>query len=44
MAAYFAQVGFKKGQVGREVIFAEAGGSFKVTPKKWFIANPRAGK
>jgi hypothetical protein len=34
MGAYFAQVGFKKGQVGKEVIFAEAGGSFQVTSEE----------
>ncbi len=34
MGAYFAQVGFKKGQVGKEVIFAEAGGSFVVTSEE----------
>lgn len=34
MGAYFAQVGFKRGQVGKEVIFAEAGGSFQVTSEE----------
>ncbi len=34
MGAYFAQVGFKRGQVGKEVIFAEAGGSFVVTSEE----------
>ena len=34
LGAYFAQVGFKKGQVGKEVIFAEAGGSFVVTSEE----------
>ncbi len=34
MGAYFAQVGFKKGQVGKEVIFAEAGGSFQITSEE----------
>jgi hypothetical protein len=34
MGAYFAQVGFKKGQVGKEVIFQEAGGSFQVTAEE----------
>jgi hypothetical protein len=34
MGAYFAQVGFKRGQVGREVIFQEAGGSFQVTAEE----------
>ena len=34
LGAYFAQVGFKKGQVGKEVIFAEAGGSFQVTSEE----------
>ena len=34
MGAYFAQVGFKKGQVGKEVVFAEAGGSFVVTSEE----------
>ncbi len=34
MGAYFAQVGFKPGQVGRDVIFAEAGGSFQITSEE----------
>lgn len=34
MGAYFAQVGFKRGQVGKEVIFAEAGGSFQITSEE----------
>jgi hypothetical protein len=34
MGAFFAQVGFKRGQVGKEVIFAEAGGSFQVTSEE----------
>jgi len=34
MGAFFAQVGFKRGQVGREVIFAEAGGSFQITAEE----------
>lgn len=34
MGAYFAQVGFKQGQVGKEVIFAEAGGSFQITSEE----------
>ncbi len=34
MGAYFAQVGFKRGQVCKEVIFAEAGGSFVVTSEE----------
>lgn len=34
LGAYFAQVGFKRGQVGREVIFQEAGGSFQVTAEE----------
>jgi hypothetical protein len=34
LGAYFAQVGFKKGQVGKEVIFAEAGGSFQITSEE----------
>jgi len=34
MGAYFAQIGFKTGQVGREVIFAEAGGSFQITSEE----------
>jgi hypothetical protein len=44
MAAYFAQVGFKKGQVGREVIFAEAGGSFKVTAEEVVYRKPEGGE
>jgi len=34
LGAYFAQVGFKKGQVGKEVVFAEAGGSFQITSEE----------
>jgi hypothetical protein len=34
LGAYFAQVGFKRGQVGKEVIFAEAGGSFQITSEE----------
>ncbi len=34
MGAYFAQVGVKRGQVGKEVIFAEAGGSFQITSEE----------
>ena len=34
MGAYFAQVGFKRGQVGKEVIFQEAGGSFQITAEE----------
>lgn len=34
MGAFFAQVGFKRGQVGKEVIFAEAGGSFSITSEE----------
>ncbi len=34
LGAYFAQVGFKKGQVGREVVFQEAGGSFQITSEE----------
>ncbi len=34
LGAYFAQVGFKRGQVGREVIFQEGGGSFQITAEE----------
>jgi hypothetical protein len=34
LGAYFAQVGFKRGQVGKEVIFQEAGGSFQITSEE----------
>jgi hypothetical protein len=44
MGAYFAQVGFKKGQVGREVIFAEAGGSFQITSEEVVYRKPEGGE
>lgn len=34
MGAYFARVGIKKGQVGRDVIFSEAGGTAQVTSEE----------
>jgi hypothetical protein len=34
LGAYFARVGIKKGQVGRDVIFAEAGGTAQVTSEE----------
>jgi hypothetical protein len=34
MGAYFARVGIKKGQIGRDVIFAEAGGTTQVTSEE----------
>lgn len=34
LGAYFAQVGFKRGQVGKEVIFQEGGGSFQITSEE----------
>src|SRR5262245_50845749 len=33
-AAFFARVGIKKGQIGREVIFSEAGGSAQVSSEE----------
>lgn len=44
MGAYFAQVGFKKGHVGREVIFAEAGGSFQITSEEVVYRKPEGGE
>ncbi|HXJ59816.1 MAG TPA: DUF1549 and DUF1553 domain-containing protein [Verrucomicrobiae bacterium] len=44
MGAYFAQVGFKKGQVGRDVIFAEAGGSFQITSEEVVYRKPEGGE
>ncbi len=34
LGAFFAQVGFKRGQVGSEVIFQEGGGSFQITAEE----------
>jgi hypothetical protein len=44
MGAYFAQIGFKRGQVGREVIFAEAGGSFQITAEEVVYRKPEGGE
>lgn len=44
MGAYFAQVGFKKGQVGQRVIFAEAGGSFQITEEEVVYRKPGGGE
>jgi hypothetical protein len=44
LGAYFAQVGFKRGQVGKEVIFAEAGGSFQITSEEVVYRRPDGGE
>jgi len=44
MGAYFAQVGVKKGQIGRDVIFAEAGGSFSITSEEVVYRKPEGGE
>ncbi|MEY2408679.1 MAG: hypothetical protein QOF48_1349 [Verrucomicrobiota bacterium] len=44
MGAYFAQVGVKKGHVGKDVIFAEAGGSFAVTSEEIVYRKPEGGE
>ncbi|HYV31698.1 MAG TPA: DUF1549 and DUF1553 domain-containing protein, partial [Candidatus Binatia bacterium] len=43
-AAYFAQVAFKKGQVGQNVIFQEAGGSFQITAEEVLYNNYAGGE
>ncbi|HEU0008822.1 MAG TPA: DUF1549 and DUF1553 domain-containing protein, partial [Verrucomicrobiae bacterium] len=44
MGAYFAQVGVKKGQVGKDVIFAEAGGSLNITSEEVVYRKPDGGE
>ena len=44
MGAYFAQVGVKKGHVGKDVIFAEAGGSFAITSEEIVYRKPEGGE
>ena len=44
MGAYFAQVGIKRGFVGREVIFAEAGGTAQVTAEEIVYRKPEGGE
>jgi hypothetical protein len=44
LGAYFAQVGVKRGQVGRDVIFAEAGGSFQITSEEVVYRKPDGGE
>ena len=43
-AAYFAQVAFKQGQIGQNVIFQEAGGSFKITAEEILYNNYAGGE
>jgi hypothetical protein len=44
MGAYFAQVGVKRGQIGKDVIFAEAGGSFNITSEEVVYRKPDGGE
>jgi hypothetical protein len=44
MGAYFAHVGVKKGQVGKDVIFSEAGGSLNITSEEVVYRKPDGGE
>jgi hypothetical protein len=44
LGAYFSQLGIKKGQVGSKVIFAEAGGSTRITAEEVVYRNPAGGE
>ena len=44
LGAYFARVGIKKGQVGREVIFSEAGGSAQISSEEIIYAKYDGGE
>ncbi len=44
MGAYFAQVAVKRGHVGKDVIFAEAGGSFAITSEEIVYRKPEGGE